>query len=297
MTASLRVLITGNEGFIGRHLERQLMDRKDLNVEIVGVDLKSAKRAEWFFKEDIGPAFDLVYHCAALVGGRHTIEYQPLTLATRDLQLDAAMFEWAERQKPRRVIYYSSSAAYPMHLQENPYSLKESDIRIGEETVGTPDTSYGWVKLTGEHLAHWYQKSGGSVSVLRPFSGYGSDQDLDYPFPSFAKRAREKVNPFPVWGDGTQVRDFIHIDDVAEASILVGLEGIDGPLNLGTGIATDFNTLAAKFMSAAGYEGEITHLPSEPVGAIYRVGDIAEMSKFYTPKISLEEGIKQSLGR
>ena len=184
-----------------------------------------------------------------------------------------------------------------MHLQEEPSSLKKSDIRIGEETVGTPDTSYGWVKLTGEHLAHWYQKSGGSVSVLRPFSGYGSDQDLDYPFPSFAKRAREKVNPFPVWGDGTQVRDLIHIDDVAEASILVGLEGIDGPLNLGTGIATDFNILAEKFMSAAGYEGEITHLPSEPVGAIYRVGDIAEMSKFYTPKISLEEGIKQALGR
>jgi nucleoside-diphosphate-sugar epimerase len=293
---TLRVLITGNEGFIGRNLERQLKDRTDLNIEVTGIDLKSGNDAQLFFKNDDGPSFDLVFHCAALVGGRHIIEYQPLTLATRDLQLDAALFEWAERKKPRRIVYYSSSAAYPMHLQANPYCLKESDIRIGDETVGTPDTSYGWVKLTGEHLAHWYQKSGGSVSVLRPFSGYGSDQDLDYPFPSFAKRARERVNPFPVWGNGNQVRDFIHIEDVAAASILVGLENIDGPLNLGTGIATDFNSLAAQFMSAAGYEGEITHLPSEPVGAIYRVGDITEMSKFYTPKISLEEGIKQSLG-
>ena len=295
MTAKLRVLITGNEGFIGRHLEQQLTDRTDLNVEIVGIDLKSSKRAEWFFKEDIGPAFDLVFHCAALVGGRHTIEYQPLTLATRDLQLDAAMFEWAERRKPRRVIYYSSSAAYPMHLQKDAYQLKESDIRIGEETVGTPDTSYGWVKLTGEHLAHWYQKSGGAVSVLRPFSGYGSDQDLDYPFPSFAKRARERVNPFPVWGDGTQVRDFIHIDDVAAASILAGLEDIDGPLNLGTGIATNFNTLAEKFMEAAGYMGEIVHFKDEPIGAVHRVGSTVELSKFYTPKISLEQGIAEAL--
>jgi nucleoside-diphosphate-sugar epimerase len=151
------------------------------------------------------------------------------------------------------------------------------------------------VKLTGEHLAHWYQKSGGAVSVLRPFSGYGSDQDLDYPFPSFAKRARERVNPFPVWGDGTQVRDFIHIDDVAAASILAGLEDIDGPLNLGTGIATNFNTLAEKFMEAAGYTGEIVHFKDEPIGAVHRVGSTVELSKFYTPKISLEQGIAEAL--
>lgn len=295
MTVTLRVLITGNEGFIGRHLERQLKDRTDLNVEITGIDLKSGNDAELFFKNDNGPSFDLVFHCAALVGGRHTIEYQPLTLATRDLQLDAALFEWAERKKPQRIIYYSSSAAYPMHLQEGVYQLKESDIWIGEDFVGTPDTSYGWVKLTGEHLAHWYKKSGGSISVLRPFSGYGSDQDLDYPFPSFAKRARERVNPFPVWGNGTQVRDFIHIDDVAAASILVGLEDIDGPLNLGTGIATDFNSLALQFMNAAGYKGEIAHFEDEPIGAVYRVADTLEFSNVYTPRISLEQGIAESL--
>lgn len=295
MIATIRVLITGNEGFIGRHLEHQLRSHSDLNVDIVGIDLKSGQSAEQFFRDDDGPAFDLVYHCAALVGGRHTIEYQPLTLATRDLQLDAALFEWAERKKPRRIIYYSSSAAYPMHLQNDAYQLKEADIRIGKEALGTPDMSYGWVKLTGEHLAHWYQKSGGQVSVLRPFSGYGLDQDLDYPFPSFAKRARERVNPFPVWGDGTQVRDFIHIDDVAGASILAGLEDIDGPLNLATGIATNFNTLAEKFMQAAGYRGEIVHFKDEPIGAVHRVASIAELSKFYTPKISLEQGIAEAL--
>ena len=295
MMVTLRVLITGNEGFIGRHLEQQLKGQKNLNVEIIGIDLKSGNDAELFFKDDDGPPFDLVFHCAALVGGRHTIEYQPLTLATRDLQLDAALFEWAERKKPRRIIYYSSSAAYPMHLQKGAYQLKESDIWIGEDFVGTPDTSYGWVKLTGEHLAHWYQKSGGSVSVLRPFSGYGSDQDLDYPFPSFAKRARERVNPFPVWGNGTQVRDFIHIDDVAAASILVGLEDIDGPLTLGTGIATDFNSLALQFMNAAGYKGEIVHFEDEPIGAVYRVADTLQLGNFYTPKISLEQGIAEAL--
>jgi nucleoside-diphosphate-sugar epimerase len=295
MMVTLRVLITGNEGFIGRHLERQLQDRTDLNIEITGIDLKSGNDAELFFKNDDSSPFDLVFHCAALVGGRHTIEYQPLTLATRDLQLDAALFEWAERKKPRRIIYYSSSAAYPMHLQKGVYRLKESDIWIGEELVGTPDTSYGWVKLTGEHLAHWYRKSGGCISVLRPFSGYGSDQDLDYPFPSFAKRARERVNPFPVWGNGTQVRDFIHIDDVAAASILVGLEDIDGPLNLGTGIATDFNSLALQFMNAAGYKGEIVHFEDEPIGAVYRVADTLQFSNFYTPKISLEQGIAEAL--
>jgi len=73
-------------------------------------------------------------------------------------------------------------------------------------------------KLSGEYLAGFAAKEYGlDVIVYRPFSGYGEDQDLTYPFPSIVRRAVRRESPFVVWGSGKQLRDFIHIDDVVEA--------------------------------------------------------------------------------
>jgi len=90
------------------------------------------------------------------------------------------MFNWAVNTKQKKIIYYSSSAAYPVKLQRKPYKLKEFDINLND--VRNPDFTYGWTKLTGEILAQFARKQGIDVYVFRPFSGYGEDQDLTYPF-------------------------------------------------------------------------------------------------------------------
>lgn len=300
-----RALVTGHRGFIGRHIHAALVGH---GWDVIGVDLADGHDAVDAFRAGL-PFFDLVVHCAALVGGRKVIEGQQATLAARDLALDAALFEWAMRARPGRVVYFSSSAAYPFHLQtrdavahaESVHAdtrLTEDDIDLDDPTglIGVPDASYGWVKLTGERLANWVTEEAGiPVHVFRPFSGYGADQDPAYPFPAYIARAAAREAPFDVWGDGQQRRDFIHVDDVVAAVLAAVEHDVRGPVNLGTGRATSFNDLARMAMDAAGYTTAIRHLDAEPVGAFHRVADPARLLDFYVPKVTVEEGVARAL--
>jgi nucleoside-diphosphate-sugar epimerase len=285
----MKILITGDAGFVGTNFKKHL-DSKLNNI--TGIDIKNGRDVRDFFAKD-DTKFDVVIHLAAIVGGRATIEGNPLAVAA-DLAIDADLFQWALRTRPGHLVYFSSSAAYPIFLQRLEYKqkLKESDINL--DHIRTPDMTYGWAKLSGEKLASYARAEGLSISILRPFSGYGSDQSLDYPFPSFIKRGKEKQAPFDVWGKGTQVRDFIHIEDVIRATF----EAITNKIeisNLCSGRPTSFIDLAELVMMQAGYLAEIRTNPTAPVGVAYRVGDTRKMLSFYEPRISLEEGIDRAL--
>jgi len=284
----MKILITGDAGFVGGYFHKAL-DGHD----ITGVDIKNGIDARKFFATD-ETHFDLVVHLAAIVGGRATIEGEPLSVAV-DLAIDSELFQWALRTKPKRIIYYSSSAAYPIKLQDygSTHHLVESDIDLAN--IQSPDYTYGWAKLTGEMLASYAEKEGLRVHIFRPFSGYGEDQSLDYPFPSFIKRGVEKANPFKIWGSGNQVRDFIHMEDVVAATLEAVRQDIQGPVNLGLGRVTSFNDLATLVANECGYSPEFERIIGAPEGVQYRVCDPTKMLSFYTPKISLEEGIARAV--
>jgi nucleoside-diphosphate-sugar epimerase len=285
----MKILITGDAGFVGRAFHRALDNKKH---DITGIDIANGIDCRDFFKKD-DTKYDVVIHLAAIVGGRATIEGNPLAVAT-DLAIDSDMFQWAIRTKPRATVYFSSSAAYPTYLQRLAYkqSLRESDINL--DHIRTPDLSYGWAKLTGETLARYARNEGLNVTVLRPFSGYGSDQALDYPFPSLIERAKRKADPFDIWGTGEQTRDFIHIDDIVAATFEAVSNKIK-TLNLCTGRSTSFIELAEMTMLQAGYLAPIRKHPGKPSGVEYRVGNPTKMLEIYTPKITLEEGIAKAL--
>jgi len=284
----MKILITGDAGFVGRHFRAKFESQ---GHEIVGVDVVNGIDARDFFRTD-NTYFDKVIHLAAVVGGRKMIEGSPLALAV-DLSIDAEMFGWAMRTDPGCITYFSSSAAYPIRFQteEESFHLQEDDINL--HRIENPDLSYGWAKLTGEMLAHHARREGLTVHIFRPFSGYGTDQALDYPFPSFIDRGKRKADPFQIWGTGEQVRDFIHIDDIVEGSLAGCLADVE-VANLCTGIPTSFNDLAKLVAQVAGYSPTVQNLPSKPTGVFYRVGDPTYMQTFYTPKISLIEGIQRA---
>jgi len=283
----MKILITGHKGFVGKYFLEKYAE-----CEIVGIDIKDGNDCRDFFKVDDTKDFDLLIHLAAIVGGRETIDNNPLSVAI-DLSIDSEMSQWALRNKPKKIVYFSSSAAYPICLQKNQYRLKETDINL--DAIQNPDMTYGWSKLTGEYLMKFLETENIETYVFRPFSGYGTDQDLDYPFPSYIKRAVLKNNPFDIWGDGNQIRDFIHIRDVVDAVDLAIREGLTGTVNLGSGKATSFNELFELVTSIAGYEAKPNHIKQAPVGVQYRVCDPTKMLTFFQPKISLEQGIKMAL--
>lgn len=281
-----KILITGSEGFVGRYFV-QALDRED--TIITKVDIKKGLDCRDFFKRDF-THYDLVIHLAAIVGGRESIEGRPLAVAD-NFSIDSEFFQWCLKTEPKQVVYFSSSAAYPISMQTAERHVKLSEGMSCWEHARMPDMTYGASKLIGEYLASFVD----NVYIFRPFSGYGTDQDLNYPFPMYVKRALDKADPFEVWGPGTQTRDFIHIKDIVGA-VLTALENAPlGPVNLGWGRSTSFLELAQMCMDAVGYKGEILTRPDKPVGCMHRVSNNEKMLSFYTPKITLEEGIEMAV--
>jgi len=328
-------LVTGGCGFVGRNLTRRLLRegyalwivddcsiglhcdtwlpgaqrRRQLAKGVIEYDggrvvfVHGDARDFFAGRTELGglnePEFGDVFHLAAIVGGRSVIDGNPMAVA-QDLALDSLCFNWAVTRKPARLLYASSSAAYPVDLQgqNGAVALKESDIQFGGR-LGQPDMTYGWSKLTGEYLARIaHQHYGIHTACIRPFSGYGEEQDLAYPVPSIALRAAKRENPLVVWGSGLQGRDFVHIEDCIEAALRVLSRVNDGSaVNIGSGRLINFREVARLFAHLEGYEADIKPLEDKPVGVHSRYADISHMKKVldWTPAISREEGFGRVL--
>jgi GDP-L-fucose synthase len=311
----MRVLITGSGGFVGRNFAKRLLV---LGYDVVGVDDLSAglHPSKWtgtiinkhslnyfhldvrkFFKMFNPDKFDLVIHCAAIVGGRRMIDGDPLAVAT-DMSIDAELFNWIVRSKKMpRLIYFSSSAAYPADLQKRNVhcQLVEEFLNFDGTRIGLPEMTYGFVKIAGEYLAKCaVEKYGLDVKIYRPFGGYGGDQSFDYPFPSIVKRVVDREDPITVWGSGDQLRDFIHIDDIVEA-VLNAMDALPSgqPLNLGTGVGTSFKELAYKTAVLFDRSPNVVNDASKQEGVFARVADVHKLHQYYVPRITLEEGIRR----
>jgi len=248
------------------------------------------------------PEFDYVFALASVVGGRKKIEEEPMEVAI-DLGIDATFFLWAVCRKDSigRVLYASSSAAYPVNLQEadGAVPLREDMISFTHGNLGQPDMTYGWSKLTGEYLSLIAARHYGlKVVCVRPFSGYGEDQDLTYPVPAIAFRAARRDNPIHVWGTGRQGRDFVYIEDCITA-MLLAIERIeDGSgINIGTGRLTTFIDVARLFVRLAGYEAEVQPMKHKPAGveARYCEPTLMQHRLGWYPQVSMEEGFARVL--
>lgn len=309
---SMKAFVTGTAGFVGRHLAAELESR---GYEVWGSDLAYGYDClDVFRKETDHHTYDLVAHCAYNVGGRSAIDGNRSALA-KNLNLDAAMFDWVIRTGQPRVLYFSSSAAYPVDCQDGweriaddmktriVNRLRESDIDLNDPQK--PDADYGWAKLTGEKLASNARAMGVNVHTVRPFSGYGEDQSLDYPFPAIVKRARE--GDLTVWGPPGQTRDWIHVDDLVDGALAVVDQDVQEPVNLCTGVPVEMGELALLVYDMARDSlthpihaslpsvPEVTYLRDRPTGVLFRVGDPSLFHSIYQPKVSLEEGIRRAL--
>lgn len=308
-----KALVTGSAGLLGRHFCHHL---RHTGWEVETADLLNGEDAHDIFSDCARlyhhydtSIYDLVVHAAYHVGGREAIDGVNVNLV-RNLELDAAMFRWALTTKQRRVIYFSSSAAYPVEYQTQQWikrwgnregRLKEEDISLAHPLP--PDAGYGWAKLTGEHLAKMARANGLSVTVVRPFSGYAEDQDLDYPFPSIAERVL--LGEYHVWGPRGQTRDWIHISDVVEAVMAVMESGTEDPVNICSGAGVEMGDLMTMMIHQAhdldprhyprGQDVEVGYLEDKPTGVFHRVGNSERMLEYYTPRVGLEEGVFRAL--
>lgn len=301
------VLVTGAAGFVGRHtvteLEKQGWDVTKCDIRYKGMGMSHMSDfnevVTWNKKR-----YDLVIHAAAVAPHRAAIDGQPMTFA-QNMQLDAALFHWAMMTKQKRVLYISSSAAYPVMAQtEDRFGWRLAEDEIDLQYPELADGNYGITKLTGEHLAKAAREVDVPVTVVRPFSGYGEDQGTDWPFGAFVQRIRNGDDPFVIWGNTMQRRDWIHIDDVVKGMLKIveqqeNNEVVDGePVNLCTGQCTAMGDLVMLMAQATGRSQlRIIVDNTKPMGVMNRVGDPTRFFEYYEPKVTIEEGVFRALGR
>jgi GDP-L-fucose synthase len=263
----MRALVTGHEGFVGRHLVPKLVHG---GYEVYGTeDLEGFLRSR-----TASERWDVVVHLAANIVNVHDRGKIGMR-AFDDLELDAKMFRWLESNPPAKTMVAMSSCA-----------------------LDFPGDPYCMVKITLESFAQCLHRQGIPVVILRPFSGYGADQSLEYPFRAILSRARQRQDPLVVWG-GSQVRDWVHIDDLTDA-IIYGIEHFPRglPLQIGTGIGTGFFTLAKMMAQAVGYDPSITGDATKETSSPRRVADPSAAMEFgWRATISLERGIRHALNR
>lgn len=317
-----KVLVTGGCGFVGRHLiQRLLIENNEVHCVDPLASLSGAiQPKDWplfnpldydnfhYYSEDCRNWFSRVkdsdfsyaFHLAAMVGGRKMIENNPLAIAD-DLSIDAAFWQWAVQTRPGKSIVFSSSAAYPIHLQRpDSYTLLKENMITFDENLGMPDLTYGWAKLTHEYCARLaYEKHGIESVSYRPFSGYGVDQDDSYPFPSICKRilANQGASEIKVWGSGKQMRDFIHIDDCIDGVFLTMDKIKDGSaLNLSTGEFTSFIDFVVTAAEILGFEPSVIGSSNTPEGVFARGGDTSLQEQFgFSVKRDFKTGIKEAM--
>ena len=287
----MRILITGHKGFIGRHFYECLIN---VGHDVLGIDAVDGVSCEDFFKNN-NEVFHYVFHFASYVEPKVEVKNLKTTNISYDIGLDSLLFSWALRTGQKNIIYFSSSSVYPVKLQsDSEYRLKESDIDCNFEKLYKPDNIYGWTKLTGEFFLKYLRGKGINTFIFRPFSVYGEDQNKSFIFKVLLDAVLRKDETIYIWGDGNQIRDFIHIDDVVKSVMAVLNIEYSITMNLGTGLPTSINGMLDIMLQEADWKpSKIVHLLDKNIGEKYRCADVTMLNKVYQPKRSIRSVVRK----
>jgi nucleoside-diphosphate-sugar epimerase len=238
-----------------------------------------------------------VFHLAADHGGRGYVELHQAACAT-NLTLDGNVFLAAKNAGVEKVVYASSGCVYPNWLQDDPAEIHY----LTEELVGPPydsDNMYGWAKLMGElTLAAFYRDWGLRSVSCRFFTVYGERGHENHAVIAMIARALIKQDPFQVWGNGEQIRNWTHVSDIVRGTMLAA-EKVDdaSAINLGTMERTRVKDAVLEVMRYTGHHADIQLRPDMPTGPMNRVADngLARRLLGWEPQVCFSEGLHQTI--
>ena len=309
-----RVLITGGASFIGSQLVDAMVELgatvrvvDDLSsgrieniqraidaglVEFVEGDLKNQS-----LSRDVVTGIEVVFHLAADHGGRGYVDLHQAACAT-NLALDGNLFLSCREAGVEKVVYASSGCVYPNFRQTDPNEI----LYLTEDMVGPAydaDNMYGWAKLMGEmtlrsYCNEWSMKG----ASCRYFTVYGERGKEDHAVIAMIARAFIQQDPFIVWGNGKQVRNWTYVGDIVKGTILAAEKIDDGTaINLGTTERTQVIEAVRAVLGYTGHQATVELHPEMPTGPYNRVADnsLAKRLLGWEPEVNFIDGLRKTI--
>lgn len=304
-----RVFVAGHRGMVGSAIVRRLITQGYENVLTATrgeLDLLDQAAVQAFFKDH---CIDQVYLAAAKVGGIHANNTYPADFIYENLVIEANIIHSAHAAGVQQLLFLGSSCIYPKHADQ---PMKENALLTG--VLEATNEPYAIAKIAGIKLCESYNRQHGrDYRSVMPTNLYGENDNFhpenSHVIPALMRRFHDAVvrndEEVVVWGSGTPMREFLHVDDMAAASVYVmnldvaayqtHTQPMLSHINVGTGVDCTIRELAETIAKVIGFHGRISFDRSKPDGTPRKLMDVSRLEALgWQSGIGLEDGLRRT---
>lgn len=309
MNKDSKIYIAGHRGLVGSAIMRQLETRDFTNLitrKHKELDLTNQAAVQQFFAEQ-KPEYVIL--AAAKVGGIHANNTYPADFIYQNMMIEANVIDAAYKNNVTRLLFLGSTCIYPKAVAQ---PMREDSLLT--DVLEPTNEPYAVAKIAGIKLCESYNRQYGTdFRSVMPTNLYGINDNFhpenSHVIPALMRRFHEaKLNndtEVIVWGSGTPMREFLYVDDMAEASLFVleldeqtyqaNTKPMLSQINVGTGKDVTIREMAETMKRVVGFEGELTFDKSKPDGSMRKLIDVSRLNAMgWTYNVKLEEGLKKT---
>ena len=301
MDSNSKVFVAGHKGLVGSAIIRNLESKNYENVYWIGrevCDLRDKSQVDHYFEQS-KPEY--VFLAAAKVGGIGANNDYPAEFIYDNLMIQSNIIDAAYRNGVKKLVFLGSSCIYPKMATQ---PITEDALMTGP--LEPTNDAYATAKIAGIRMCRAYRQQYGFNAIsLMPTNLYGPNDNFDHNtshvLPAMISKFDGSLNKseyweVELWGDGTPKREFLHVDDLAEACIKCMQDYDESePINVGTGEDVTIKELAETIADVVGYKNNIKWNTDKPNGTPRKVLNVDKMKSLgWEPKISLREGIQST---